>query len=45
MAGELTTFPRRREDDKGDFGIAEDRELESLLEKPVSPFGECHLPA
>lgn len=44
MTGKLINLSRGREDEKSNFSIAEDRQLESLLQKPISPLGEGHLP-
>lgn len=44
-AGELVELPSRGEDDECDLGVAEDRQLEGLLEEAIPPLGERDLPA
>jgi hypothetical protein len=44
-AGVFVEAPGAGEDDQSDLRVAEDGELPCLLEDPVPPFGERHLPA
>lgn len=43
-AAELEEAASAGEDDEGELGIAEDRELVSLLQQSVTPLCEGHLP-
>lgn len=45
MTGELVRLAGGGEDEEGDFSIAEDGELERLLQDSVPPLRESHLPA
>lgn len=38
VTGELVSLAGRREDEKGDLGVAEDGELKGLLEKTILPL-------
>jgi hypothetical protein len=42
--GEVEELPGGGEDDEPDVGVAEDGELLGLLEQPLPPLGEGHLP-
>jgi hypothetical protein len=44
-AGEIVELAGAGEDDEADLGVAEDREFLRLLQKPVPPLRESHLPA
>ena len=43
--GELEEAAAGGEDDEGDLGVAEHGQLVRLLQQPVPPLGERHLPA
>lgn len=44
VAGVLIEPAGRREDDESDLDVAEQRELEALLQQPIASLGEGHLP-
>jgi len=44
VAGKLVGLAGRREDEEGNLGVAQNRQLVSFLQKPIPTLGERNLP-